>query len=95
MNQRRQMLPFGCAEVLLLLESPFELVDLGLGEEHASFPSLSKRELHRADAHADADPDADAHPRRFGHVAHRLAHRTAGHIGPACGTHQSRDCKTY
>lgn len=94
------MLPFGRAEVLLLLEPPFELVDLGLGEEHASLPSLREGELHRADAHADADSDADANPhsRRLGHVAHRLAHRAAGHVGPGArrrGAHQPRDCKTY
>lgn len=94
------MLPFGRAEVLLLLEPPFELVDLGLGEEHASLPSLREGKLHRADAHADADSDADAHPhsRRLGHVAHRLAHRATSHVGPGArrrGAHQPRDCKTY
>jgi len=54
------MLPFRRAEVLLLLESPFELVDLSLGEKHTSLSPLSKGELHRADAHADADSDTDA-----------------------------------
>lgn len=94
------MLSFGRAKVLLLLESPFKLVYLGLREQHTSLPSLGEGELHRTDAHADPDPDADAnsHSRRLGHVAHRLAHRATSHIGPGArrrGAHQSRDCETY
>ena len=86
------MLPLGRAQVLLLLEPPLELVDLGLGEEDAALPPLGQWELHRADAHADADPDAHAHARGLAHVAHGLAHRAAGHVRPGAGRrpHQPR-----
>lgn len=85
-----QMLPLGCAQVLLLLEPPLELVNLGLGEQYASLSPLRKRKLHRADGHAD--PDTYTHARGLGHVAHGLAHRAAGHVR-ACArgcSHQTR-----